>query len=46
MVCLKFSFTADDVFQSQGREFYNIGIQHLTQHWQKCVENDRDLVEK
>jgi hypothetical protein len=31
---------------SQGMEFYNIAIQCLTQHWQKYVENDEDLVEK
>jgi histone-lysine N-methyltransferase SETMAR len=35
-----------DVLQSQVREFYNAGIQHLTQCWEKCVENDRDFVEK
>jgi histone-lysine N-methyltransferase SETMAR len=41
---LKQSF--HELFQSQGREFYNNGIQHLMQHWQKCVENDEDFVEK
>jgi hypothetical protein len=41
---LKQSFC--DVLQSQGREFYNTGLQHLIQHWQKCVENDVDFVGK
>jgi hypothetical protein len=31
-----------DVLQSQGREFYNNGILHITQCWQKRVENDED----
>jgi hypothetical protein len=35
-----------DVLQSQGTKFYNTGIQHLTQCWQKCAENDRDFGEK
>jgi histone-lysine N-methyltransferase SETMAR len=33
------------VLRSRGREFYNTGIQHLTQRWQKCVENEGDFVE-
>jgi histone-lysine N-methyltransferase SETMAR len=41
---LKQSFR--DVLQSRGREFYNIGVQRLTQRWQKCVETDGDFVEK
>jgi histone-lysine N-methyltransferase SETMAR len=28
---------------NEGREFFNIGMQHLTQHWQKCVENDNSV---
>jgi hypothetical protein len=43
---LKFPCATHDVLQSRGREFYNSGIQHLTQHWQKRVENDGDFVEK
>jgi hypothetical protein len=35
-----------DVLQSQGPEFYNTGIQCLTQRWQKSVENDSDFVKK
>jgi hypothetical protein len=31
---------------SRDREFYNTGIQRLTQDWKKCVGNDRDFVEK
>jgi histone-lysine N-methyltransferase SETMAR len=41
---LKQSFR--DVLRSRDREFYNTGIQHLTQRWRKCVENDGDFVEK
>jgi hypothetical protein len=33
------------VLQTQGGEFY-IGIQHLTQCWLKCFENDGDFMEK
>jgi hypothetical protein len=31
------------VLWSQGREFYNTGIQHLTQYWKKCVGNAETL---
>jgi hypothetical protein len=41
---LKQSFCG--VLQSQGREFYNSGVQCVTQHWKKCVDNDGDFVEK
>jgi hypothetical protein len=43
---LQFPCIAHDVLQSQGKEFYNTGIHHLTQHWQKHVKNDEDFVEK
>jgi hypothetical protein len=35
-----------DVPRKEGMEFYNAGIQRLTQCWQTCVENDGDFVEK
>jgi hypothetical protein len=35
-----------DAFRSRGREFYNTGIQRLTQRWKKCFENDGDYAEK
>jgi hypothetical protein len=35
-----------NVLRSRGREFYSTGIQRLTQHWQKCVENDGDITQK
>jgi hypothetical protein len=38
---LKQSFC--DLLQSLDREFYNIGRQCLTAHWEKCVENDGEL---
>jgi hypothetical protein len=27
-----------DVLRSRGRDFYNTGIQGLTQRWQKCIK--------
>jgi hypothetical protein len=45
-VCLKFPCTARDALRSRGKGLYNIGIQRLTQRWQKCVENDIKSVEK
>jgi hypothetical protein len=41
---VKWSFC--DALWSCGRKFYNTGIQHLIQCWQKCVENERNSVEK
>jgi hypothetical protein len=35
-----------DVLQSRGTEFYNTGIQCLTERRKKCDENDGDFVEK
>jgi hypothetical protein len=35
-----------DVLRGSDREFYNTGIQHLNQCWQKCVENDTNFVAK
>jgi hypothetical protein len=34
------------LLQSRGREFYDIGIKCLTRCWQKCFENDKDILEK
>jgi hypothetical protein len=45
-VCLKFSYSAHVMLQSQGREFHNTGIQCLTQCSQMCIENDMGFVEK
>ena len=28
------------------KTFYSIGLQRLTQRWKKCVDNERDFVEK
>jgi hypothetical protein len=41
---LKRSFR--DVFRSTKGEFYNTGIQRLTQVWQKCDESDGGFVVK
>jgi hypothetical protein len=30
------------VFRNWGREFYNIGVERLTQPWEKYVENGAD----
>jgi hypothetical protein len=45
-VYLKFPCTARDVLRNGGREFYNNGVQRLTQCWHKCVENDGIFVER
>jgi hypothetical protein len=34
-----------DVLWSRGREFYSTLTQHLTQRWQKCVENRKYFAE-
>jgi hypothetical protein len=35
-----------DALRSRGTEFYNSGIQRLTQRWQKCVEDVGNFVGK
>jgi hypothetical protein len=42
-VCLKLLSTTRDVFRSRCTEFYNTGIQRLTQRWQKCLKKTETL---
>jgi hypothetical protein len=35
-----------NAFRRRRKEFYDTGIQRLTQSWQKFAENDGDFVEE
>jgi len=35
-----------DELRHFSKEFYATRIQHVTQRWKKCADNERDLVEK